>query len=97
MRGTGWEGDPRALRAADPADARGGPDTERLLERISTDQAVCHGRPCIKGTRVLVSAVLDALAAGLTPAEIVNHHPSLSEEDIQAAATYKTTALRAPP
>jgi len=61
---------------------------EPLLERISIDPAVCHGQPCIKGTRVLVTVVLDALAAGLAPGEIVEHYPSLSDEDVRAAAAY---------
>jgi uncharacterized protein (DUF433 family) len=59
-----------------------------LLERISIDPAVCHGQPCIKGTRVLVTVVLDALAAGLSAGQIVEHYPSLSEVDVQAAAAY---------
>jgi uncharacterized protein (DUF433 family) len=62
--------------------------TEPLLERISIDPAVCHGQPCIKGTRVLVTVVLDALAAGLTPGEITEHYPSLDEADVRAAAAY---------
>ena len=41
--------------------------SEELLELISIDPDVCHGQPCIKGTRVLVTVVLDALAAGLSP------------------------------
>jgi uncharacterized protein (DUF433 family) len=59
-----------------------------LAELISMDPAVCHGQPVIKGTRVLVTVVLDALAAGLTPAEIVRHYPSLTELGVRAAAAY---------
>lgn len=62
--------------------------TEQLLERIIIDDALCHGQPCIRGTRVLVTVVLDALAAGLSAADIVSHYPSLMSEDVQAAAAY---------
>ncbi|MGQ0773637.1 MAG: DUF433 domain-containing protein [Pseudonocardiales bacterium] len=62
--------------------------SEQLLERITIDPAICHGQPCIRGTRVLVTVVLDALAAGLGPDEIVAHHPSLTPGDVRAAAAY---------
>ena len=57
----------------------------RWQEFITVDPAVCHGRACIKGTRIMVSVVLDNLAAGLTPDEIVHSHPSLNHEAVQAA------------
>jgi len=59
-----------------------------LLDLISIDPSVCHGQPCIKGTRVLVTVVLDALAAGLTTAEIVEHYPSIDGDGVRAAAAY---------
>ena len=59
-----------------------------LAELISMDPSVCHGQPVIKGTRVLVTVVLDAFAAGLTSADIVRHYPSLTEEGVRAAAAY---------
>jgi uncharacterized protein (DUF433 family) len=61
---------------------------EQLLERVTIDSAVCHGQPCIRGTRVLVTVVLDALAAGLSAAEIVEHYPTLTVDDVRAAAAY---------
>jgi uncharacterized protein (DUF433 family) len=61
---------------------------DELLERITIDSAVCHGHPCIRGTRVLVTVVLDALAAGLTAEEIVQHYPAVEVDDVQAAAAY---------
>ena len=42
---------------------------------ITADPAVCHGKACIAGTRIMVSVVLDNLAAGLTPEEIVRSYP----------------------
>lgn len=60
----------------------------RWQDRIVVDPAVCHGRACIKGTRVMVSVVLDNLAAGLTIEEIITSYPSLAHEDVQAALAY---------
>jgi uncharacterized protein (DUF433 family) len=62
--------------------------TTELLDLISIDPAICHGQPCIKGTRVLVTVVLDALAAGLATDEIVRHYPTLTAESVRAAAAY---------
>jgi uncharacterized protein (DUF433 family) len=57
-------------------------------EYITVDPAICHGRACIKGTRIMVSVVLDNLAAGLTSEEIVRSYPSLNHEAVQAAIAY---------
>ena len=62
--------------------------TTDLLKLISIDPAICHGQPCIKGTRVLVTVILDALAAGLATEEIVRHYPTLTTESVRAAAAY---------
>ena len=52
---------------------------------VTVDPAVCHGQACITGTRIMISVVLDNLAAGLTPEDIMPSYPSLSREAIQAA------------
>ena len=57
-------------------------------EHISVDPEVAHGQACFKGTRVLVSVVLDNLAAGHNKDEILKSYPSLSGEAIQAAIAY---------
>ena len=57
-------------------------------ERITIDPQVCHGKACVKGTRVLVSVILDNLAAGLPPEDILASYSSLTKEDIQAAMAY---------
>lgn len=62
--------------------------TEDPLELISIDPAICHGQACIKGTRVMVTVVLDALAAGLDTAEIIRHYPTLDADGVRAAAAY---------
>ena len=54
-------------------------------ERISVDPSVCHGKACIKGTRIMVSVILDNLAAGVTPEEILKSYPTLKREDVYAA------------
>ena len=61
---------------------------------ITVDPAVCHGKACIKGTRIMVSVVLDNLAAGLTPDEILRSYPPLSREAIQAAIAYAAELTR---
>lgn len=67
---------------------------EELLKRISIDQKVCHGKPCIKGTRIMVTVILDNLAEGLTPEEIVAEYPPLTLEDVRAAIAYATLLAR---
>ena len=59
-----------------------------MHERISLNPKICHGRACIKGTRVMVSVVLANLADGMTTEEIVQSYPSLKPEDIPAALAY---------
>lgn len=59
-----------------------------LLQRISIDPAVCFGKPCIRGTRIWVSLLLDFLAAGATIEEILADYPHLQREDVLAAVAY---------
>jgi uncharacterized protein (DUF433 family) len=63
-------------------------------ERITVDAAVCHGKACIKGTRIMVSVVLDNLAAGLKPEEVLASYPALTLEDVQAAIAYAAELAR---
>ncbi len=65
-----------------------------LLERISVDPLICHGKACIKGTRIMVSVILDNLAAGISQDEILKSYPSLKPEDIQAAIAYAAELTR---
>jgi uncharacterized protein (DUF433 family) len=59
-----------------------------LSDRISVDPDICFGKPCVKGTRIWVVDVLDNLAGGSTPNEIVEDFPELSLEDISAVPQY---------
>jgi len=63
-------------------------------ERISVDPEVCHGKVCIKGTRVMVSVILDNLAAGETVEDILRGYPTLQREDIGAALAYAAELAR---
>jgi len=55
---------------------------------ITVDPAICHGTACIKGTRIMVSVILDNLAAGASPEEIRQDYPSVSTAAIRAAIAY---------
>ena len=55
---------------------------------ISVDPNICHGKACINGTRVMVTVILDNLAAGLNIDEIVKSYPSVSPEAVRAALCY---------
>ena len=57
-------------------------------EHITVDPEICHGRACITGTRVLVSVILDNVAAGLSPEEIVRSYPSITRDSVRAAMCY---------
>ena len=57
-------------------------------ERIEIDPEICHGRPRIKGTRIMISIVLEWLEAGKSFEDINDAYPELSNEDISAAIRY---------
>ena len=66
----------------------------RWQEHITVDPAVCHGRACISGTRIMASVVLDNRAAGVSVEEILKSYPSLSRESVQAAIAYAAELAR---
>ena len=63
-------------------------------DHITVDPSVCHGKACIKGTRIMVSVVLDNLAAGLDSDELLESYPSLTKEGVQAAISYAAELAR---
>ncbi|OGO64300.1 MAG: hypothetical protein A2Z45_07555 [Chloroflexi bacterium RBG_19FT_COMBO_55_16] len=65
-----------------------------LLERISVDPNICFGKPCIRGTRIWVSLILDFLASGTTMEELLEEYPQLTVEDIRAAIAYGAEMAR---
>ncbi|MHB0874979.1 MAG: DUF433 domain-containing protein [Anaerolineae bacterium] len=67
---------------------------ENWRKHIRTDPSVCHGKPCIAGTRILVSVILDNLAEGLTPEAIVAEYEALTVDDVRAAIAYAAELTR---
>lgn len=65
-----------------------------LLDRVSIDPAVCGGKPCIRGTRIWVSLILDLLAGGMSEPELLRQYPGLTHEDVLAAIAYGAEAAR---
>ena len=63
-------------------------------KRISVDPSICHGKACISGTRVMVSVILDNLAAGLSPEELIGSYPSLTQDAIYAVLAYGAELAR---
>jgi uncharacterized protein (DUF433 family) len=73
---------------------RGKTSLANWRDRIATDPQICHGQACIKGTRIMVSVLLDNLAAGLSQDALLASYPTLRREDIQAAIAYAAELSR---
>ncbi|GAB5536246.1 MAG: hypothetical protein Rubg2KO_24950 [Rubricoccaceae bacterium] len=79
------------------------PAMDRLLDRITIDPDVCHGKPCLRGMRYPVEWALDLMSGGMSEAELLEDYPDLESDDIRAALAYaarmarthRTTALAA--
>jgi len=70
---------------------------ERVMdwkERIESNPEVCHGTACIKGTRIMVSVILDNLSDGLAIDDIIREYPPLTREDVLAAINYAAELAR---
>jgi uncharacterized protein (DUF433 family) len=68
---------------------------ENLFERIQVDTKICHGQPCIKGTRIMVYLILELLEAGLTSDQIIrDYYPQLTKQDIEASLHYAASLIR---
>ena len=65
-----------------------GDDSSRLLERITIDPEVCHGKPCIRGLRYPVDMILTLLSAGMSSEEILSDYDDLEPDDILAALAF---------
>jgi uncharacterized protein (DUF433 family) len=63
-------------------------------EHISVDPQVCHGKPCVSGTRVMVSVILDNLAAGQSVDEILVSYPTVTAEAVRATLAYAAELAR---
>lgn len=69
---------------------------DELLKRITIDPEMCGGRPCIRGMRIRVTDVLDLLAAGLSPSQVIDELPILEERDVRAALVHASRRLNHP-
>ncbi len=65
-----------------------------LIEKIASKIDTCHGKACIKGTRVMLSVILDNLAEGLSEEEILAEYPSLKKGDVTIAIHYAAFLAR---
>ena len=61
---------------------------EPLLNRIAVDPAICHGKPTIRSSKLMVATILDLLSSGMTYPELLTDYPNLREEDIRAYLAY---------
>ncbi|MEJ6482318.1 DUF433 domain-containing protein [Nostoc punctiforme UO1] len=64
------------------------------MQKIVSDPKIMMGKPVISGTRITVELILEKLAAGETPEQILEAHPRLTDEGIKAALTFAAQALR---
>lgn len=67
-----------------------------LTQRITVNPRQCGGRPCIRGMRIRVTDVLDLLAAGLSPADVLGELPDLEPDDIRACLQYASRRIDHP-
>ena len=70
------------------------PARHELLERISIDPNIVFGKPCIRGTRIWVSLIMDNLASGISEDDILSAYPTLKKDDIRAAMAYAAELAR---
>ncbi|MEZ0610751.1 DUF433 domain-containing protein [Fibrella sp. WM1] len=63
---------------------------DSLLHRITLNPAVCHGKPTIRHSRVMVATILELLSAGSTFDELKEDYPNLEEDDVRACLAYAT-------
>jgi uncharacterized protein (DUF433 family) len=62
--------------------------------RVSVDPAICHGKACITGTRIMVSVIVDTIAVGVSRDEVLRSYPTLRNEDVDAAVQYAAELAR---
>lgn len=67
---------------------------QELLKRITIDPNISFGKPCIRGTRIWVSLIIDNLASGIPEDEILSAYPTLKKDDIRAAMAYAAELAR---
>jgi len=65
-----------------------GTDTKNLIDRITIDQNICHGKPTIRGLRYPVEMMLGLLSSGMTTNEILDDYEDLEQDDLLAVLSY---------
>ena len=68
--------------------------SNELIQRITIDPLICHGKPCIRGLRYPVEMILDLLSGGMTAEEILADYEDLEPEDLQAVYAYAAHVSR---
>lgn len=68
--------------------------TTNYQDRIALDPRVCHGKPCIRGTRIMVANILSQLEGGESWESIKRGYPELTDQDIRAAIAYATAVIQ---
>ncbi|MEM9185044.1 MAG: DUF433 domain-containing protein [Planctomycetota bacterium] len=63
-------------------------------DHITVDPAICHGKACVKGTRVMASVLIDNIAAGVPMDEVLASYPSVTADDVNAALAYAADLAR---
>jgi len=61
---------------------------QTLINRITIDSEICHGKPTIRGLRYPVDSMLELMASGMTIEDILNDYPDLQKEDLLACIEY---------
>ena len=64
-----------------------------MSERVSVDPAICGGKPCIRGTRIMVRNILGMFAGGYTLDQVLDAYPELSRDDVVAALEYASDVV----
>ncbi len=64
------------------------------MEQITINPNICHGKPTITGTRIMVANILSLLAGGYTIKQIEEYYPELQEDKIKAAIQYAATSVQ---
>lgn len=67
---------------------------KNLLERITINPEICHGKPCIRGLRYTVESILELMAGGMSSEEILADYPDLEKEDIFASMEFAVRFIK---
>ena len=66
-----------------------------MNDRIETDPNICHGQPCIKGTRIMSYLIIELVESGLTPEQITkDYYPQITKEDVKQCIHYAVTLIK---